>query len=84
MRDLQVCVTPSNRWPHTRHEQVSDPRVLEWMYRNQDGTVRYAADTVDFRSRQKCRKTAESPDMPVRHDMGDVRLVFRMRCILSW
>ena len=46
-------------------------------YCNRDGTVRYAADIVDVRRRQKCCKTAELPDMPVRNKMEDVELTRR-------
>ena len=46
-------------------------------YGNQDGTVRYAANTVDVQRRQKSCKTAEIPDMPVRNEMEDVELPVR-------
>ena len=38
-------------------------------YCNQDGMVRYAADTENIRRRQKCCKTADLPDMAVRNEM---------------
>jgi hypothetical protein len=46
-------------------------------YCNQDGTVPYAADTVDVQRRQKCCNTTELPDMPVRNEMEDVELTRR-------
>jgi hypothetical protein len=46
-------------------------------YCNQNGTVRYAADTVDVQRRQKCCKTAELPDVPVRNVMEDAELTRR-------
>jgi hypothetical protein len=62
---------------NTRNEQVSDPRVFEWMYCNGDAAVRYAADTVHVRRRQQSCKTAELPEMPVRNEMGDVKFTRR-------
>src|SRR3712207_1189871 len=46
-------------------------------YCNQDGTLRYPADTVNVRRRQKCCKTAELPDMPVRNETRDGDLTRR-------
>jgi hypothetical protein len=81
MRDVQTRATPSNARPQTRNEQVRNPWVLESMYCNpycnRDGTARYAADIVNVRRRQKCCKTAELPDMPVRNEMGDAELTRR-------
>jgi hypothetical protein len=46
-------------------------------YCNRDSTVPYAADIIHDRRRQKCCKTAELPDMPVRNEMEDVQLTRR-------
>jgi hypothetical protein len=46
-------------------------------YCNRDGTVRYAADKANVRCRQKCCKTTDLPNVPVRNVMGDVELTRR-------
>jgi hypothetical protein len=46
-------------------------------YCNRDGTVRYAADIRSVRRRQKCCKTADLPNMPVRNITGDAELTRR-------
>jgi len=47
------------------------------VYCNRDGTVRYAADIIHVRRRQKCYKTTELTDMPVRKVTGDEELTRR-------
>jgi hypothetical protein len=58
---------------------LADARAPDSMqpYFNQDGMVRYAADIGSVRRRQKCCKTAELPDMPVRNATEDVELTRR-------
>ena len=61
--------------------RVRGPRVARMdglqPYCNRDSTVRYAADIGSVRRRQKCCKTAELPDMPVRNVMVDAELTRR-------
>jgi hypothetical protein len=57
-------------------EELSTTHVLQ-PYCNRDGTVRYAAELGSVRRRQKCCKTADLPDMPVRNVTGHAELTRR-------
>jgi hypothetical protein len=54
-------------------EQVSDLRVLAWMYCNRASAVRYVAPIVDVRRRQKCCKRTELTDIPVRKPRRSIK-----------
>ncbi len=57
-------------------EELTTTHVLQ-PYCNLDGTVPYAADIESVRRRQKCCKTADLPDMPVRNVTGHAELTRR-------